>query len=181
MADLGHAAYGRSGVWAEAAGHRYLFPYAPAGTWLDRMTDPHHFAVRVIHLMDPDFHELFLDRIEENTHARRDILQLARAAIAAASGRKWWEAERLAHLACADTVIGSVMATGADPERMSLAAYLSLVWVTVAKNLDENKRMAVEMELTLPPPEAVEQNDVPEMDLSSTVAMLRNLPGVRTG
>lgn len=181
MADLGHAAYGRSGVWAEADGHQYFFPYAPAGAWLDRITDPHHFAVRVIHLMDPDFHELFLDRIEESAHARQDILQLARSAIAAASGRKWWEAERLSHLACTDTVIGSVMATGADPERMSLAAYLSLVWVTVARNLDENKRMSIEMELTMPPPEAVDEAVPETMDLNSTVAMLRSLPGVRTG
>lgn len=182
MTDLGHVAFGRSPVKATDGENTYVFPYVSAAEWLDRLTDRERGVVRVLQLMDQESYEIFLDRLlgMDKDH-NRFVIKVARSAMAAASGRPWWEAERLAQLACGDVILGMVLSTGADPDRMSLAAFCALVWTVTAKNLDENKRLQLEAEVTMPPPEAVEQNDVPEMDLSSTVAMLRNLPGVRTG
>lgn len=120
-----------------------------------------------------------LDRLTAGTWTRADVVGLGRAALAEAAGRPWWEAERLAAWSLQKHVLGAVLAKGTDPERLTLAAFLAVTEHLVMSGLDEMRRAQAEAELMMPPPEEIRNQ--PEEDLSTTVARMRGLPGVRLG
>lgn len=183
MADLARAAFARGPLTVSVAGADFTFPYMSAGVWLDMMTDP-DWVIRVLRSMTPDTYERLMGQLETGRFGRDDLVRVVRAALAEAGGRDWWELERLiSALNTADgRTLGAIMAGGADPDRMSLAAFCAVIWRTLTKGAEQTDLMRLETEMSVPPAEAVAAGDVSdEIDLQATVQQLRNMPGVRVG
>ena len=159
-------------------GISYTIPHLCAGGWLSVISRP-DWTARVLQLADPDSYESFLQRAEAGEYGQAEINRLARSVLSEASGRTWWEAERLIAQLRHDPLLGAVLSTGADPSRLTLAAFLSVIYAVLVRGADHRARTQIEAELTIPPPEAAGEG--PEEDMSAMVSRMRAMPGVSTG
>lgn len=175
MADLFAAAFRTGPVTVDVDGHSYTFPHLSAAGWLEKISAP-NWTVEIFHLADPDAHEAFLTRVEDGTASLDDLHKVTYAVVAKVSGRTWWQAVRLASLLNEGPLLGSVLAGGADPQRLTLAAFLSVVHATLLRGAGEQDRIKIEMELSIPPAEAA--GTEPEEDMSQMVSAMRSLPGI---
>lgn len=179
MADLAAAAF-RTGP-SEVRGH--LFPHLNAAVWCELLST-RQWPVRLIHLMDPDPYEALLKDIESSTLDADGLLALARAALADAAGRPWWEAERLVATCTADggRLLGMVLLAGVRPDQLTLAAFCCAVWAQITKGADATGLLKAQSELCVPPPEvSFEELEDEEDDMTAMVERMRGMPGVRIG
>lgn len=120
-----------------------------------------------------------LDRVAEGDSPPDTPVRLARAALADAAGRPWWEAERLASASLTPSTLGHVLGRGVQPYMLTLAAFLATVEAALLASLDDTKRLQFEAEITMPPPEAL--GEVAEEDPVAVMQRLRGMTGVRIG
>lgn len=177
MADFAPAAFRRGPFTVEADGLTYTFPALSAAEWLDTLAYT-SWPAAVLHRVPDAQYEAFLAIPDlDKSH----LLRMAHAVLEGAGGRPWWQVERVAHAVLgAPNLLGGVLLRGVDPERMTLAAFVSAVWVLLTQSGDDMQRAQMEMELTAPPPEALEEQGPQEMSMDDMVAMMRGVPGMST-
>lgn len=180
MSDFSEAAF-RPGeeFWVELDGDLYFFPVlSTAEDWLALLGNP-DWASNVLRRCSSSTFTAMLDRVAEGDSPSATPLRLARAALADAAGRPWWEAQRLAAHALTPEILGAVLMRGVQPRALTLAAFLAVTETVIRNGLDDAKRMQFEMELTSPPPEALDE--APEEDPAAVIARLRGMTGARIG
>lgn len=178
VADFPSAAFRRGPFTVDLDGTSYVFPAMNAAQWLDLLVR-RDWPLAVVQQMPEESYDHFTGQPEVNA---RYLERLACAALATAGGRTWWETFRLAHIVTSNpNVLGSVLMRGTDPERLTLAAFLSCVRVMIMQGLEEIQRTQLDMELTMPPPEALEAEGPQEMSMEDLVAQMRGIPGVSVG
>lgn len=181
MADFSSAVFRDTPVTVTQDGRDYVFPVLTAQQWLAAMAQRERWPVLVLHHADADSIETFLDEAEAGRADADALLRLARAVLAESAGRPWWEAERLCVLALSrPELLGEVLSRGVDPARMTIAAFLAVLWSRVVQGVSETERMAAQAQLSAPPPEALpEMGD--DMDLTAMAQMFRGMQGARVG
>lgn len=181
MAEFAAASFREDPYAVEMDGHTYVFPVLSAAKWLALLTDANGWPARVLHHADADSYEAFLDQVEAGVLGPADVTRLARLVFAEQAGRSWWEAERLARSVLGTPALtAAVLVRGLDPSRLTLAAFLAVVWSRATEGASQADRMAMEAQLMAPPPEAMaEMGD--EMDLGAVATMFRGMQGVRVG
>lgn len=134
----------------ELAGKTWTIPAAPASEW--------------VFMVLGDQPELLLEMIAEDTSAVEDALfdralswldleTAHRDAIEAASGVKWWEAQRLLALALDwDGLGGELLLQGFRLEERSLAQTCVATWRIATRNAEEKDRNRILHEIEKPPP-----------------------------
>lgn len=177
MSDLLRSAFHRGPVQIEADGIVFVFDYRPASWWLERFGSG-AWNLDLLRHADDASYEALLDRLESGRARPEDANRVARRALAEAAGRPWWEAERLVSVLGNSEMLGAAL-RGADPEHMSLAAFLSVVYSLLMKGADMKDRMKIEAELSVPPYEAAGEEE--EEDFTAMVSAMRNMPGVSIG
>lgn len=163
--------------------HMFRFPVRPAREWLETLGSNNWIVATVATLPTEDY-ERFLDQVEAGVLGTADVLAFAHSALAQSAGRPWWEAERLAASCFSDNgrLLGTVLMGGADLSRMTLAMFLACVWATLVRGQDAEGLTKLEVELTVPPPEATEEERAGlEDDMFSMVERARSIPGVHIG
>lgn len=179
MADNPYALFRTEPFTVTVDGREYVFPHLPADRWM-AMLAHRDWITPVFHLIDEEAYTAFLDRAEAGGASVDDLKRIGFAVLTEAAGRPWWEAVRLAGSCNANLgLAGTVLARGIDPSRMSIAAFLAVVWSAIMQGRDATQRAQVEMELSLPPEDAM--GDMPEPDVNELVARMRAAPGVSIG
>jgi hypothetical protein len=176
--DLLRSAFHHGPVTVTLDDVTYTFPYRTASQWLS-MVSGGHWALDVLRSADAESYERFVQRAEDGEAGPDDLQRIARAALAEASGFHWWEAERLMSLLGEPRMLGTVLHHGADPDRLSLAAVLAIVYSLIMQG-SEKDQVKVEAEISVPPPGAVTEEDGDE-DFSAMVDRMRSLPGISIG
>jgi hypothetical protein len=180
VADFRSAAFRSRPFSVDLDGTEYWFPSVTAATWLSCLAES-NWPRAVLGLAEAESFDTFADQAATGARRPADMPRLARAALAEAAGRPWWEAERLSATALEQPgVLGTVLAKGVDPSRMTLAAFLAVIWSAITQGAEKSERMRIEAELSVPPPEALEEAD-DAFDMTATVQQMRNIPGVRVG
>lgn len=184
MPDIRSAAYRTRPFPVTVNGVKLMFPALPAARWLEAFGEP-GFHVVVTHMMDAGQRDIFLDAITDGRLDVPDVEALAHAALAEASGRPWWEAWKLMASAVnqdsGGRLLGSLVLSGVDAERITLAAWCSAVWSLLTRNADTTELMKMEMQLQMPPPGADPDGWDDVEDFNATAARLRSMPGVSVG
>jgi hypothetical protein len=181
VADFSSAAFRDTPVEVELNGRAYAFPVLSAQRWLTMLADKRRWAVLVLHHAEPESYEAFLDEAEAGRASAEDLARLARMVLAESAGRPWWEAERLCNAVLTSPMLtGDVLSRGVDPGRLTLAAFLAVVWTRATQGAKQTDRMQLEAELMAPPPEALQDMD-DAMDLTSMAQMFRGMQGARVG
>lgn len=179
MSEFGPAAFRSSPYTVRVDDAEYVFLPVPADGWLDALSAPGWpFTVTSDFTEGASYTRLY-DALCEDLLPPDHVLRTARAALAGAAGRPWWEAERLVSIALSPSFLGHLLMRGAEPSRMTLAAFLALVHATVMQAQDRMGQMKFDAEISMPPPEALDE--VPEEDVSVTVERMRAIAGVRVG
>lgn len=180
MADFSTAAFRRGPFTVEVAGHPYTFPALSAAEWLDILAQP-GWATEVFRLCDDESHQGFVDRAQDGDADKAEFVRIVHAAVAEAGGRSWWEVTRLAGVCLGNpSFLGALLMRGLDPGRCTLAAFLAVAWSLITQNGSETERAMREMELTTPPPEALDEEEPEPVDMNELVARMRAAPGVST-
>jgi hypothetical protein len=154
-----------------------------AAVWCELLS-ANTWPVRLIQLMEPEPYEKVLAVIESEELDKEGLIALARATLADAAGRPWWEAERLVS-ACFNEggrLLGMLLLAGVRPEKLTLAAFCCAVWAQITKGADATQLMKAQSELLIPPPDVpLEDLEDSGDDMAAMVASLRNMPGARIG
>lgn len=180
MADFSTAVFRRGPFTVTVGEYSYTFPALSAAVWLDILSQ-RSWVTGVLGLCDDDAYQAFVDRAEQGDADEGELKRIAHAAIAEAAGRPWWEATRLAGVCLHQpTVVGTMLMRGVQPDSCTLAAFLAIVWSLLTQNGTDLERTQREMELTMPPPEALEEDQPAPMALDDLVARMRAAPGVST-
>jgi len=181
VAEFAAAAFRTGPVTVTVDGHDYRFPTRSARWWGTALGEPRTWPVTVLHSAEPDSCEAFLTEVEEGRANEGTLIRLARAVMSEAAGRPWWEAERLCNgVLQSPGLTGEVLLRGVDPDKLTLAAFLAVVWARATQGVQQADRMRMEAELMAPPPEALAEMD-DDMDLGAMAQMFRGMQGARVG
>lgn len=151
------AALRPAAIVVELGDWEYEIPQLGAADWLEAMLDG--WAGVVPGLLDSDMQVEVLREFFAGKITNEDVLASARVAVEAASGRRWWVAERLIATATNEefwpTIHGSLVLRGVDLERLSLGAALNAIYVLMVENMKEDKRFSFDAQLEAPPASVV--------------------------
>lgn len=180
MADHPSALFRTEPFTVTVDGRDYVFPHIAADRWMDMLSRP-DWVSRVFHLLDDDSYSRFVDLAESGDVGVEELKRLVFAVLSEAAGRPWWEALRLAgSVNHSMPLAGAVLMRGLDPSRITLAAFLAVVWSVIMQNKSGTERAQAEMELSMPHEDATE-DDIPEPDMGDLVARMRAAPGISVG
>jgi hypothetical protein len=183
--DLRTAAFRTEPFTITYNGQALTFRHEPASVWLDVQSRA-SWVYAICQLADVASYERMLDAVSDGVLRTDDMPRIARAALAEAGGRAWWEVERLISVVYGDgdggRLLGALVLAGVDPTRITLAAFCSAVWARLTQGADTMQTMKLESQLTIPPAEASEEEvTASEEGFGDPVARLRQLPGVSIG
>lgn len=153
----GDYAVGALKVWAveiDLGEHVYRIPPLPAQDWfLAVLLDDNPLPI-VPGMLEPADHDQVLDALLEGELNLEDVIIANREALEAASGWRWWEADRLIRSAGAEwrDIGGALSSRGVDLAQVSLGAALNAIYSLAIRNLDEQKRFTFLARLSSPPP-----------------------------
>jgi hypothetical protein len=151
------AALRPAAVSVELGDWEYEIPSLPATDWLEALLGGWYGVVPG--LLSAEDEISVLRDYRTGAVSKEELLASARAAVEAASGRRWWVAERLISTATNDefwpTIHGSLVLRGVDLDRLSLGGVLNAIYVVMVENMKEDKRHSFDAQLDAPPPQAV--------------------------
>jgi hypothetical protein len=152
------------------AGTEYEIPALSAADWLAYLMQPQPDIDGIILDFIPESDELlFEDRItiEQLYDTCLDI-------IGTVCARPWWIALRMINIVRESWgVLGPQMIEKVDPERVSIAAWLDVLMVTILNSMEPKETTLFSMRLEAPPPDlrdSVEPQEM-EMDRGSFLSM----------
>lgn len=145
-------------VWAvevELAGTVYRIPPRPAAEWMAAVLSGEPCPV-VPGMLEPADQEDVIDALLEGRVKLADVEAANRDALSAASGWKWYEAERLIVSAGVEwrVVGGLLQGAGLDLSTCSLGAALSAMYAMAVTHMKKEDRFSFDAQLTAPPPGA---------------------------
>lgn len=149
----------RCGEWL------YTIPALPARDWLAAVLDPRGTAIFPGLLDRADRLDVTRAYLLRQVSAE-EIRDCCRAALAAASGRSWWIADRLIRAVATSEhwpfVHGSLARSGVDLAVVPIAAYCDAVYSLIVERMGEQRqRENFDRELDLPPP-GIDLDEVPD-------------------
>lgn len=150
------AALRPAAVVVELGDWEYEIPELPAADWLEALL--RGWVGVVPGMLHPDDRVEILRDLFSGAISRDDITASARAAVEAASGLRWWEAERLWGTASSDElwrVISGQLLARVDLAHVSLGAALNVTYTIMVEGLKEEKRVAFDANLEAPPAEVI--------------------------
>lgn len=142
-------------VWAvevDLAGRSYRIPPLPASEWFAAVLSGDHAPV-VPGLLDAAEQEEIIDLLLDGTIDHRALEDANHDALAAASGWKWWEAERLIVSAAVGwKVIGGLLqGAGLDLSTAPLGAVLSSMYAMAVTHMKPEERFTFDAQISQPP------------------------------
>ena len=143
-------------------------PALPAADWLDLLMGDLELFLVFPGLCASEDQNYVEDCLYQGMISVSDIEDATLALIETVSGRPWWVALRLIAI-CEQKwgVIGTDMIrAGLDFERISLAAWLDVAWVTLFKHLAEDKWTMAASQIEAPPPQALQREPIETMEMS---------------
>jgi hypothetical protein len=136
--------------------YQFEIPELPASKWIEAVLDPDGFAIFPNLLDEPEEFALAFRAVLRGRITPEQVAKAARDALGAATGRNWWEADRLIRGSAAEAawpiVHGELTLHGVDLDRVSIGAYCNAVHsLCLSKVHKEEERAKFDWELTRPP------------------------------
>lgn len=150
-------------VWpviVEVAGQTYTIPALPAADWIEAVLSTEAPLPIVPGLLDEADQEDVWDAISDAEVTPGEMVEINRAALEVAGGRRWWECDRLIRSSAEfwHIVGGELARLGIRVDQVPLAAVLNAIYVICVRNMDERERNKFDVDLRRPPlGEPVEQ------------------------
>lgn len=162
----------RTPVGVTVAGVDFALAWAPAAVWMRGLTGA---RMVVAELATPEQREALADLIMSDESAVADLRAESRRILEQATGRKWWEAQRLINTAREGEALGRMVLAGVDPWSRSIGEWCAAVYALVAKGRDEKARLKLDFELALPPPGEEDAWDDEGDDAAATMDVVNQI------
>lgn len=135
----------------------YRIPAMTAAQWLWILLEPSVSLFAIVPgLLEPDARDHVEELIIDGNFTHEEIEDLAWEIVSIAAGRPWWTVLYLLvnakHPSNLETVQGELALHAVDASQMSLASWLSAVYMIFARNMDQQKRQQFDMSLARPLP-----------------------------
>lgn len=157
-------------------GDSYEIPAHPAMAWLGvLMNETAGWLDLFPGLAGDDAEDALFALIATADVDMDEVVTAAKQALAVVSGRPWWVAVRLVHVAFAswDYVSGEVVFRGVDAVRLSLSAWLDAVFHIILRSMDSKDHTKFLAQLEMPPAEERASLPEPEMSADAFKALMR--------
>lgn len=144
-------------------------PARPAADWLELLMGPIELFLIFPGLCDEEDREFVEDCLAQETVTAEEVDEATLDLIEAVSGRPWWVTLRMVNVAETKWgILGAdMMLRGVDATRVSFAAWLDMLWMTIFKYLDEDKWTMFSTQIEIPPPEVAARQSIETMEMSS--------------
>lgn len=141
------------GLEVDLAGEVFALPPLPAADWFLAILDEDSPLPLVPGLMSQQDEQRVMDLLLDEVIDLEVLVARSREVLAAASGRSWWEADRLIRGAGRDwnVIGGELTRLGVDLEKVSLGAALNAIYVVCVRTMNEQERNKFDIDLRLPP------------------------------
>jgi hypothetical protein len=150
-------------VEVELGGWVFRIDPLPAADWIEAVLTEDLAAIFPGLLRDRGLEGDVWAMLLDGTADRADLVGAGQRALADASGRSWWEAQRLVHAATEvrtkPVVFGALVRAGFDFQERSLGAFLDAVYSFAVEGATDEARLRLDTELRSPPP-GVDEQDV---------------------
>lgn len=150
------------------AGEWVLVPAQTAADWLELLMGDLEPAVIFPGLCDAEDQEWVDDCLRDGVISVPEVERITLNLIEAVSGKPWWITLRMINIAERKWgVVGTdLLRQGIDATRMSLAAWLDVLWVTIFGHLEPEKWTMLALQLEAPPPEETSRSSIDTMEMS---------------
>jgi len=143
-------------VWGfevELAGETFAVPPRPAVDWFLAILEEDGVLPLIPGLMAADADEQITELLLDEKIDAELIAVRSRELLTAASGRPWWEADRLIRSSAEQWQIigGELTRLGVDLGKESLAAVLNAIYVICTRTMNEQERNKFDIDLRQPP------------------------------
>lgn len=152
-------------IWAievDLAGETFTVPAKPAADWFLAVCSEDAFPIVPGMLADPMEGDRVADLLLFGELTTTELREVNREALEAASGWRWYEAERLIVSAASQwRLIGGILGThGVDLGSQSLGSVLATIYTLAVQAMSKEDRFAFDAQLTaIPPGQRVEDYD----------------------
>jgi len=161
-------------VSVQLGGHQFEVPAQPAAWWLSMLMDPNSDLLDLFPgCLDDAGQDVVNNLLFEGVVPLEDLHKTVLDIVGTNAARDWWVVFRLVEVARISwhTIGAEMLSRGVDPGRLSLAAWLDVLTVTLMKNIDPKDATMFAMKLEAPPPEAVAEVKEPEISASQFMSM----------
>jgi len=140
------------GVEIELGGKTYHIPPVPAAGWFVAILRGEPMPIVPGMVLDEEQADLIED-MALGLVDLDDVVDAEREALEIASGWRWWAADRMIRSAAHEwkIVSGQLIRRGVDLSTLPLGAVLNALYAMATETLDQQKRIAFELELNRPP------------------------------
>jgi len=137
----------------DLGGQPYSIPPLPASEWLEVVWNFEDEPLPFLHLLSDDEQADIMWAMLGGTVTVEELAQRCREILAAVSGRRWWEADRLIRSSAASWgyIGGELTRRGVDLDKVSLAAALNVIYVICVLTMTADERKKFDFELSVPP------------------------------
>lgn len=145
-------------ITVELGGREFTIPPLPAAEWFLAVLGEKPLPI-VPGLLSPEDEEVVSDLIVFGRVGLQEVVAVSREALELASGWRWWEADRLIRSAGAQWKLlgGELTRYGVDLNVLPLGAVLNALYSMAVKGLNEQKRQALDFQISQPPAELAEE------------------------
>lgn len=154
-------------------GEELEIPALPAADWLSLLTRDDLPADSIFPgLCCVEDRMWVMELVHDGSLEWDAIRETALEVIGTVSGREWYTAFRLIHIAWSSwDALGGMLMERADPERLSLAGWLDIAFKIMLESIEDDKRTMFLSKLELPPPGIEVKPEVMEMSAEAFMAM----------
>lgn len=119
-------------------------------------------------LASEEDHDYVTEAMIDGDISPDQVDKLALQVISEASGRPWYVALRMIHIAMSRWSIlgGRLVLAGIDPQKLSLSAWLDALWLTMFDSLPKDKWTMFSSQMEIPPPSEAKP-DMESMEMST--------------
>ena len=157
----------RDPVLVTLAGRDFLLPYRPAAGWVE----PSRRVVALVPLMaERDDRDAMVDLLMDQPGTRADMISEGRRILSQATGRRWYEAQKLINTSMQPEALGRLVLAGVDPWQRSIGEWCAALYALYVKGADKKERTKLDFSLALPPPGAEDEWDDDGSDAEATMA-----------
>jgi hypothetical protein len=139
-------------------GMSFTIPAMNADGWLIALTQERLVEAVIPGLLAPEDASELIAALMTGGVTQHDLVSAAQRAMAAASGRPWWETLRLVGYADqpGGELYGHLLLAGVHPERVTLAGWCVALYALIVRHKDDKERNQFEFDLKMPPSQDIE-------------------------
>jgi hypothetical protein len=129
------------------AGTELTVPWRTAREWIVALSSSGHGAIlRLAENPDAVVVDLAAGRI-----TIVPVRDATRELLGRLTGRRWFIAEKLAYTGASGEMLGEMVLSGVDPDRVGIGEWCAAVFRVLVRNADAKQRASLDFELSIPP------------------------------